>query len=255
VFGREEKNNKEEDMRFRAVIFVGLVSALTFGIDPMLPSPAAAQAEVKPADILVNGIGEVTVTPNTVYISLGVSTRGGEAAETSRRNAEKTSAVLKAIAAHDIPDDDVRTDDYRLEGVEDSKNGALFIKGYEVSNTIRITVRTVAKAGAVLDSALKAGANTVGGVSFSLADPQKAEDDALVKAIEDATRKAKIAAKAASFGAIRLQQIRLGGAYDTEYSLPGYASSRTALKSGRQTIKVVLSAQFVAVERAPVIIP
>ena len=139
------------------------------------------------------------------------------------------------------------------------RNDTRVFKGYVVNNTVQVTVRTTAKAEQVLDRALKAGANTVGSVSFGIANSQKAQDQALSKAIVDATRQAKLAAKVAGVSQIRLVQIQSGGENSGEFQLPGYAnnnlSNASSLRGGRQTITVTVTARFGMVEMAPILVP
>jgi uncharacterized protein YggE len=52
----------------------------------------------------------------------------------------------------------------------------------------------------VLDEALKAGANTVGGVSFSVSDPATMESEARAKALANARARAADLAREASVG-------------------------------------------------------
>ena len=132
-----------------------------------------------------------------------------------------------------------------------------------MSNAVRVVVRDIAKAGTVLGAALRAGANTAGGVTFGIADSQKARDAALTKAIADATRQAQVVAKAANISFITLQQLRVGGEYEPEAQYYGAADAQmasasragTPLRAGQLTIAASVTARFVARERAPVLTP
>jgi uncharacterized protein YggE len=62
---------------------------------------------------------------------------------------------------------------------------------YHVNNNVSVTIRDLAKVGAVLDAAIEAGANSIYGVSFSVAEPEKLEAEARGKAIANALAKAK----------------------------------------------------------------
>lgn len=52
------------------------------------------------------------------------------------------------------------------------------INGYQVYNTVTVRVRDLNSLGSVLDKAVNVGANTINGVSFSVADPSKLYDEA-----------------------------------------------------------------------------
>ena len=61
---------------------------------------------------------------------------------------------------------------------------------YRVSNTVRITVRDLAKAGRLVDAAVAAGANDVWGISFEIDKPDPLEAEAREKAAKDARARA-----------------------------------------------------------------
>jgi len=86
------------------------------------------------------------------------------------------------------------------------------ITGYQVSNTVRVTVRRVDDAGKVLDAGVQAGANVAGGIAFELDEPTAAtaRDAAIQKAVADAVRKAKVIADAAGVSQTRLVAIGEG---------------------------------------------
>src|SRR5512137_2967049 len=67
--------------------------------------------------------------------------------------------------------------------------------------------------GKVLDAAVSAGSNTIQEVSFDLKDAQPQKDLALTLAIEDASRKAEVAAKAAGVKLGRVLEVSEGYGY------------------------------------------
>ena len=71
------------------------------------------------------------------------------------------------------------------------------INGYQVTNTVTVRVRELDTLGAVLDKAVTVGANTINGVSFSVADPSELYDEARKAAFADARDKAELYADAA----------------------------------------------------------
>ena len=79
--------------------------------------------------------------------------------------------------------------------------------GYQADNTVQVKLRDIARLGAFMRDVLNQGANQIAGVRFGLSDPDKALDDALAAAVEDATRKAGRLAEAAKVKLGRLQQM------------------------------------------------
>ncbi|MBC7808464.1 MAG: SIMPL domain-containing protein [Akkermansiaceae bacterium] len=243
-------------------IICAALTGILLGVAPSFAAIQNGTSDSPSHEIVVTGTGQVMVKPDTVYISLGVTTQGKEAAVVGQQNATKTDAVIKAIKAGGIPDADIRTEEYRLNPTYDYTKDKQVFTGYLVSNTVQIKVRTTATAGKVLDLALKAGANTVNSVTFGIADSQKAQDDALAKAILDATRKAKIAAKTAGVNSIRLLHLRIGEEPSAEEDMGAGELNRIAnnassspLRGGRQSVTVTVTARFVHVEPAPILTP
>jgi uncharacterized protein YggE len=77
-------------------------------------------------------------------------------------------------------------------------NQASTIIGYTASNTTRVTTTNLSQIGLLIDTANQAGANSVGGLSFGLQNPEPLVEQALTQATKMAT--AHAAAIAAGLG-------------------------------------------------------
>ena len=159
-----------------------------------------ATADQPPPSITVTGSGSVSAAPDTGRLSAGVVSEGRGAAEAVRANTEAMQQVLAALDKAGIPKKDVQTRGFSLSPVyaeRPKRADAPEIVGYRAENTVEVTVAGVEKVGLVLDRLVAAGANRIGGVSFSIGEPDALLDDARRKAIADARRKAEIYAAAA----------------------------------------------------------
>jgi hypothetical protein len=67
------------------------------------------------------------------------------------------------------------------------------------------------RVGEVIDLAFGAGANTLNGVSFSVADDSEARAEALKAAVADAKAKAAVLAEAAGFSELEIISVSEGG--------------------------------------------
>ena len=76
---------------------------------------------------------------------------------------------------------------------------------YIVDNTVYVTIRNLGKVGDLLDAAVQAGANSIGGIDFGVADKTGALTLARQAAIKDAQAKAQELTSAAgvSLGAVQ----------------------------------------------------
>jgi uncharacterized protein len=170
--------------------------------------PAAAQTPgtLPPPSISVTGEGQVSVAPDLATVDAGVTTDGKTAREAAEANNKLMGAVLLALKGLNIADKDVRTSRLSLlpqnAPSRVSSNGAAIgpmqIVGYRASNHVTVTLHDVTGIAATIDALVGAGANDIGGISFTVSDSSKLLDDARAKAMLDAQRKAEIYARAAN---------------------------------------------------------
>ena len=80
------------------------------------------------------------------------------------------SAVLAKLKAMNIDDKDIQTSGISVWPMYDQSPNK--ITGYTASNTVNVTVNDISRAGEILDTAVAAGANTAGGVTFGIKGPQ-----------------------------------------------------------------------------------
>ena len=106
------------------------------------------------------------------------------------------AAIMAALKAQGVDEIEIQTSHYSInyerELVPAKLEGAPLVEqaAYRVSNMLRVTVRDVEKAGAVLDAVVEAGANQVHGVTFTVSDEEIWQGQAREKAMEDALARA-----------------------------------------------------------------
>lgn len=160
------------------------------------PVPATPAASVH--TISVSGTGKATLTPDIAYINIGVHTEGKDAAETVSSNNSQSQKVVDALKKAGIDAKDIRTTNFSIYPRQDfdPQNKPLGIT-YMVDNTVYVTVRDLTKVGDLLDTAVQAGANSISGIQFDVADKNAATSDARKAAVQDALTQAEELAKAA----------------------------------------------------------
>jgi uncharacterized protein YggE len=148
--------------------------------------------------IEVVGYAQVAVEPDIASAQVGVQTFSADAVEAVTLNNTSTEAVLTALQALGIAEEDLQTRSFSIspqrafsEGRPDS------VIGFWVSNTVEMTLRDLGQVGQMLQVAVDSGANTIYGLQFTVADPDSVEDLARTKAVEDARRRADTLAEAA----------------------------------------------------------
>ncbi|MDZ4094498.1 MAG: SIMPL domain-containing protein [Paracoccaceae bacterium] len=191
----------------------GLYLATVF----FLPMAGVAMAE-DPARITVTGEGRADARPDMAAITLGVTTEGATAAEAMTANSTELARVLANLRAAGIADRDLQTTGLSLNPNWDNSYGsndgaAPKIRGYIASNMLTVRVRALDNLGAVLDVAVKDGANSLNGVSFGVTDPAPLLDEARKRAVGDALHRAQLLTEAAGARLGKLASISEGGGY------------------------------------------
>jgi len=160
-------------------------------------SPVTISAEVPtslPRTITVVGSGTVRIEPDIARVTIGVETLGSSVKLASKESSETMEKVLAALKAQGIADKDIQTSGFSIwsdRGYSPEKALNEELVTYRVNNSLNITVRDLEAVGAVLDTAIDAGANAIHGVSFSLDKPKALESEARAGAIADARAKAE----------------------------------------------------------------
>lgn len=182
----------------------------------VLAVPAAAQETPRIPTLSANGAGSVSVVPDIAIVSIGVMTRAATAREALDANNAEIRKVVDTIRAEGVAERDIGTSGFTVSPVYESRpprasgNGLEEmprITGYQVSNTVRVTIRDIAASGAVLDKVVSAGANQIDSIQFDISDREKPADEALADAIRDANRKAELMARAAGVRLVRILDI------------------------------------------------
>jgi uncharacterized protein YggE len=158
--------------------------------------------------IVVSGTGRVAVQPDVADLRLGVSI-SRPTVDSARADAVATmEAILAAVEAAGVPRRDVRTSLLSVQPRYDYRDGkAPTLTGYEMANVVEVTVRDLAKLGATIDGTLGAGATSMDGLSFRVADPAPAEREARVLAMGAARSRAEVLAEAAGLEIVGVSDI------------------------------------------------
>ena len=166
----------------------------------LIAAPVMAQETPMAGTISISGLGEVTAAPDTAFINSGVTTQGATAREALDANTKAMADLLETLKAAGIEARDIQTSgfsvnpNYVYSDARDANGYQLppKITGYQVFNNVTVRVRDLASLGGVLDKAVNVGANTINGISFSVADPSKLYDEARKEAFADAKEKADL---------------------------------------------------------------
>jgi uncharacterized protein YggE len=200
--------------------------------------------------IAVTGRGEVKVSPDRATIQISVQTRASTAAAAAAENANKQQAVLSALRAMGLGNDQLATVNYNLYPEQRYEQGKEpVIIGYTVTNTILAEVRKLSQVGPVIDAALSRGANMITSLQFFASNTETARRTAIATAIEKARADAEAAARAARGTLGTLLEVNIG-AYSPPPPRPmmmaqkGVAPADTPINPGEETLAVEVATRW-----------
>jgi uncharacterized protein YggE len=164
----------------------------------------------------VNGRGQVVLPPDVAYVTIGVHTEATDVSTAVSDNANLVAAVMDALAGSGVAPEDMQTSNFSVYTMDnyDPMTGVISGKKYSVDNTVNITARNLDALGELLDRAITAGANSIWGVTFDLADKTAALAQARDMAVEDAKTEAEALASATG--------VSLGNIINVSYTDTGY---------------------------------
>jgi uncharacterized protein YggE len=201
--------------------------------------------------ITVPGHGAVRVEPDIAEVRLGVVTVRPTAADARSAAASTMTAVLGAIRAGGVASRDLRTSLLSLDAVRDYSDGSGRITGYQLTNAVEATIRTIDSTGALVDAALGAGATSLDGLTFRLEDPTDALAAARREAVADARRRADTLAAEAGVTLGRVIEIVEGGGSGPVPPRPmalfrakAEADASTPVEAGTSELSVDITVEF-----------
>jgi uncharacterized protein YggE len=157
----------------------------------------ASSPEAKPG-ITVTGNGKVMYVPDMGYIQVGVSSEAWTAAEAWKKNEAIVQRLFAELKKLGIDGKDLKTGNLGLQPryLYKDKEEPKFL-GYTATYDLTVTVRKLDLMGVVLDSVVEAGANRNVNIGFGCSKLDQLTDEARLKAVTDARKKANLYVTAA----------------------------------------------------------
>ena len=205
---------------------------------------SAGGAQAPSGGIKVTGSGSVDSVPDEAAFTIGVQTKGSTAREALSAGSQQMRKVLAALRSAGVAGRDAKTQNV---SVSPSYSQGGQIDGYWAGNSVGVTIRDLAKAGAILDAASEAGADEIDGPSWTRSDRDALEARALRDAVADARTKARVLADA---GGVQLGRLTAITEHDSEPE-PYYMrtsllakDSPAPLRPGKEKIEATITVTF-----------
>ena len=156
--------------------------------------------------ITVQGDGQATLPPDVARISFSVENAKATVADAQEATTKQANAAIDYVKERGVADKDVKMLSYNISPQYSYPNpcpaGAICpdyvrapkITGYQVSETVQVTVRDLTLVGAMLGGLGKLGVQNLNGPAFALDDATAGYDAARADAINKAKAQAELLA-------------------------------------------------------------
>lgn len=181
-------------------------------------------------DVLtVQGSGQATLAPDVARISFTVEHTAVAVADAQAATTKQTNAVLEYLKKQGLAEKDIKTQSYTImpqysypnpcayaSGIDcPAYSGTPKVTGYQVSQSVQVTVRDLSTVGALLSGLGGLDVQNVSGPGFALDDSTAGYNAARADAIQKAKSQASVLAKQLG--------VRLGKIVNFSESSGGYA--------------------------------
>ncbi|WP_294393048.1 SIMPL domain-containing protein [uncultured Sphingomonas sp.] len=193
--------------------------------------------------------GTATRVPDMAVVGAGVVTQAGKADAALSANAQRMTATVAALKAAGIPARDIQTQSISLQPqYRYGENQPPVLTGYQASNRVSVTLRDVARTGAVIDALVAAGANQIDGPNLTIDKPETALDEACGKALATARARAELYAKGAGLSVrriVRIAESEQAGPPVRPLAMSAMRKAEaTPIEAGEQELSVTLNVTF-----------
>ncbi len=234
-----------------AIVAIVLISSLAAIRPPVLQTGTGIPPT--PKTLQVSGTGTVTANPDQAVISLAVISQAQTATRATSDNAAIMAKVLDALIGAGVGKGAIETTAYSLtpiyENTPDQTNPPKIV-GYGVRNEIQITLPITATdynmIGKVLDAAISAGANEIGGImfTFSTATYQTLQKQAMQLALQDADAQAKGVASSLGIRIVGPIAVTPGYVYQPIFNRLTASAAQTPIQPGTMQVTATVQVTY-----------
>jgi len=197
--------------------------------------------------VAVTGHGTVKVQPDVADVAMGVQASDPDAGVVYSTLESKSTALVDTLKGLGIAEEDIQTSGLNIYPNYADENT---ITDYQGSVDVRVTVRDIARIGEIVDGVqgFVGPELTLGGISFSYAEPETVLGEARTAAVDNARVRAEQFAAAADGGVGEVLEIVESSVPTTffarEESFDDAAGAEIAIEPGSQELAVDVTVVF-----------
>jgi hypothetical protein len=195
--------------------------------------------------IVTTGTGSVSAEPDTAVLQLAIVSTGKSAEAVRADAADRTAALLDALAEAGVPEEAITTAGYSLTATYDYAAGEREPTGYRAVHSLRVETAPDS-AGTVLDTAVGSAGVEVYGVQFTLSDAAHEElrADAISNAVTSARADADAAAGAAGLTVTGVEHLNVGSSPNYNVRFAEMDAAGTQFQPGTVSVTVTVTVTY-----------
>jgi len=199
----------------------------------------------------ITGSGTVYAKADIANIEVGLKTGAKKtAAEATTESTNKMNEIVNELKQLGIDEKDIKTSNYNLSPVYNYTNDkGQELVGYEVTQSLTVKIRDLAKIGDVISKTTGKGANQIGNINFTIDDEFALKNQARELAIQKAKEKAVLIANQSGMKLGKVKSVMENSDYNPpimysyanakmESSTGADAIAAPSIQSGQNEIKV-----------------
>lgn len=230
------------------VLLAALLTAAALVMSTNVRAQNTPNYAYQAAGITVSGAGAAYGEPDRAVVTLGVDAVADTVSQVLEQADETMNRVRQAALDLGIEQRQIRTTGFNVWRQQlTDQNGQPTGERYHVQHSFQINVQDVTQVGQLLSTAIEAGANDVGGISFTMSDTAALQSQAREAAMADARARAT---ELAELAGVSLGQVVF--VEETSYNAPQTAAASvqyaraasTPIETGELAVNVTVKVTF-----------
>ncbi len=212
------------------ILIAGIIVNLVFFVIPAVRN--YGKSLIASRTLIVSASGKTFAAPDIAESSFSVVSRGKNPDELADTNNQKISAVIDFLKSSGLDSKDIKTTGYNLspDYRYDPQTERNFITGYTMTQTVSVKIRDLTKVAKIVGGITPLGVNQIGGINFTIDDPESSLGTARADAFQKAKKKAQ---DIASQSGVRLGRV-LSVSESPGYPIPYYRTDITAFGGAKE---------------------
>ena len=198
-------------------------------------------AEDPTPSLSVRGHAVISQPADQLSINLGVVSQGKNAKDALTDNSTQMNRLIQALESSGLKKGDYQTGRFSIRPLYSQRprnaepDWSPEIVGFEVRNTLEVNTDQIDQAGSLIDSAAKAGANSIDSIQFQVSNPQQYRDALIQAATKNAIEDAESLSRAAGVTLVKITAISIDDpqlAAPRQFMMKTMAAENTPIVAG-----------------------